>query len=368
VTYLLDQSKVAYHADRVAAWERGERIAPITIDMALNQSCQYKCGFCYMQLQKQERYERITTQVMVDFLNDCKEIGVKGVSFVSDGESTLSKAFIPSVQLGYRLGLDMAVGSNCRALIPEVAALVLPYLTYLRCNFSAGESKRYAEIMGCKEEDYHEVVKNLEAMVRYKRRHSNGQGCTLGIQMVLRPEDKDQILPFARLGKEIGVDYAVIKHCSDDEYGTLGVDYSKYDECFALLKQAEALSDSSYQVTAKWSKILTGNKRSYSRCYGPPFILQISGSGLLAPCGMLFNERYKELYHIGNICETRFKDIWRSERYWEVMARLASPDFDARYMCGTLCLQHKTNEVLDGIKNGKPLPIVSGEPEHVNFI
>ena len=75
-------------------------------------------------------------------------------------------------------------------------------------------------------------------------------------------------------------------------------------------------------------------------------MLQMSGSGLVAPCGMLFNERYKK-FHIGNITEERFRDIFYSDRYWEVMNYLASPDFNAQKMCGSLCLQHKVNEFLD---------------------
>ena len=59
--------------------------------------------------------------------------------------------------------------------------------------------------------------------------------------------------------------------------------------------------------------------------------LQLSGSGLVAPCGGLFNEKYKK-FHIGNICETRFKDIWNSDRYWEVMNFLV-PKFNAQ-KCG----------------------------------
>ena len=42
--------------------------------------------------------------------------------------------------------------------------------------------------------------------------------------MVLMPEFKDEILPFTKLALDLGVDYGVIKHCSDNEQGTLGVD------------------------------------------------------------------------------------------------------------------------------------------------
>jgi hypothetical protein len=192
---------------------------------------------------------------------------------------------------------------------------------------------------------------------------------TIGLQMVLMPEYEDQILPLARLGQELRPDYLVIKHCSDNEDGFLGVDYAAYQKLHDKLREAEALSDESYQVSVKWSKIKDEGKRGYQRCYGPPFLLQISGSGLVAPCGMLFNEQYKK-FHMGNIVTHRFKEIFQSERYWEVMSYLASTDFNAQAMCGTLCLQHKVNEYLDAYKKGR-LEIgtpAGSPPRHLNFI
>jgi len=43
--------------------------------------------------------------------------------------------------------------------------------------------------------------------------------------MVLMPEFKDEIISFSQLALDLGVDYGVIKHCSDDEFGPLGIDY-----------------------------------------------------------------------------------------------------------------------------------------------
>ena len=188
--------------------------------------------------------------------------------------------------------------------------------------------------------------------------------------MVLMPEDADQVIPLAKLGKELRPDYLVIKHCSDNEDGDLGVDYSGYKKIYDILKEAETYSDEDYKVVVKWSKIESGEKRSYQRCFGAPFMLQISGSGLVAPCGMLFNERYKR-YHIGNICDKRFKDIWNSDEYWNVMKYLASPEFNAQKMCGTLCLQHKVNEALDAHVKGNinlKNPDNVEQPNHLNFV
>lgn len=363
---ILDGTKIAWHLDRVQAWERGERIAPITVDMALTRACNFGCHYCYAMLQENDR-KVIDKNVIYGFLEDCAEIGVRGVSLVSDGESTISPVFIDAIVRGSELGISMACGTNGFVLNRRKLEEILPHLTYLRINISAGERARYAEIMGVKEEWFDRVCQNIRDMVDIKRK--NNLAVTIGLQMVLMPQYEDQILPLAHLGKELRPDYLIIKHCSDNEDGDLGVNYSGYRPLYDKLHAAEGLSDEDYKVVVKWSKIDANGQRSYQRCYGPPFMIQISGSGLVAPCGMLFNERYKK-FHIGNIVDTRFKEIWSSDRYWEVMNYLAGPDFNAQSMCGSLCLQHKVNETLDGYRKGQlELNTPAGAPPaHLAFI
>lgn len=363
---LLDHTKVQWHQERIDAWERGERIAPITIDMALTRNCNYSCNFCFAMLQENNRVT-ITKEAITRFIDDCAEIGVKAISLVSDGESTLSPHLVHTIQYGHSKGLSMALGSNAYLLSEQKLRDILPCLTYLRVNFTGGERARYAELMGVKPEFFDVVCNNIRTMRKIKDEQK--LDVTIGMQFVLDPRYGDQIIPFAKLGKELRPDYAVIKHCSDDEDGSLGTDYSKYEALYPLLKEAEAMSDKTYQVTAKWSKIGDKGTRSYQRCYGPPFLLQISGTGLVAPCGMLFNEQYKK-FHIGNIVTESFKDMVRGDRYWEVVNYLASPDFNAQKMCGSLCLQHKVNEYLDGVVKGKiERKTPTGKmPQHVNFI
>ena len=364
---ILDGTKISWHKERIDAWERGERIAPITIDMALTRACNYSCGFCYAMFQENSR-QIITKKVIFNFLEDCAEIGVKAVSFVSDGESTISPVFIDACKRGYELGLSMAVGTNAFVLTKNKLEQVLPYLTYLRVNFSGGERKRYAEIMGCKESAFDRVCNNIKDMVAIKKR--DNLKVTIGMQMVFMPKDFNQIIPLAKLGKKLRPDYAIIKHCSDNEDGGLGINYKDYEKHYDLLKEAENYSDETYKCVIKWSKIKDQSVRKYQRCFGAPFMIQFSGSGLVAPCGMLFNEKYKK-FHMGNIVENRFKDIWQSDHYWEVMNYLASPDFNAQKMCGSLCLQHKVNETLDSYVKGEisiEAPNNLKEIKHVNFI
>ena len=367
---ILDSHKLSYHMDRVEAWEAGERIAPVSVDMSLTRSCGAMCSFCYAMMQESQARSSINIPHALNLLDDFAAIGIRSVSLVSDGESTLSNAYVPFIQHAAKLGIDVGNATNGWEWGPEKIEQVLPHLTWVRFTVAAGRPDSYANIM-YKGPEHAEVFDRAMEHIRYavdlKKR--NRLPVTLGIQMVLMPHLKDEIIPFAQLGLDLGVDYAVIKHCSDDEQHTLGIDYSQYESLHDLLVQAESMSNEQTKVIVKWDKIKDGDKPSYKRFYGPQFLLQISGSGLVAPSGMFFNARYSKL-HIGNFTEERFIDIWKSERYWRAMDYLASPAFDAQAMMGTLPIQHYVSVALDNHAKGiqRIHPGTGQKPLHVNFL
>lgn len=361
---LLDHSKVAWWKDRVLAWERGEKIAPVTMDVAWTRKCQAACTFCYAQAQASEGGE-ITKDIAWQFLEDAAEIGVKGISLISDGESTMVPYYAESIQYGTSLGIKMGVGSNGILFTPDVLEKILPHLSYLRVNFSAGERKRYAEIMGLKQAMFDKVKENIKAAVEIKRR--DNLSVSINMNLVCMPQDADQLLPFARLAKELRVDYGIIKHTATDPDGFIKVDYKEYENLFELFRECEALSDEEFRVAVKWSRIQDEGKRAYTKCFGTPFILQMSGNGLIAPCGPLFQEKYRA-FHIGNITTKRFKDIFNSPRYWEVITYLGSDDFNPQTRCAVNCLQHNTNDWLFKYKEGKVTFPITPMPVHSEFL
>jgi MoaA/NifB/PqqE/SkfB family radical SAM enzyme len=367
---ILDSHKLSYHHERVLAWENGERVAPISVDMALTRACGAMCSFCYAMVQEPQERSTIKVKQALDLIDDFAEVGVKSVSLISDGESTLSKAYVPFIEHASNVGIDVGNATNGWEWEPEKIDQVLPHLTWVRFTCAAGTPEGYSRIM-FKSAEHTEVfdraMKHIKYAVDLKKKLN--LKVTLGIQMVLMPEFKDEIIPFAKLAVDLGVDYGVIKHCSDDEFGTLGVDYSKYEEMYDLLDEAEKLGNENTKIIVKWDKIQDKGKPSYKRFYGPQFLLQISGSGLVAPSGMFFNARYSKL-HIGNFVDERFKDIFKSDAYWKIMNYLASPSFDAQTMMGTLPIQHYASTALDNhIKGTSRIQPAQDEPPlHVNFL
>ncbi len=138
---VLDGHKLLWHKERVEAWLRGERIAPITIDCALTRRCTYRCIYCYGQLQANDE-KKMTQDVIFRFLDDAREIGVKAISFVSDGESTCSPHLYDAILRGKQNGLDVALGTNGYLLKDERLEEILPTLTYLRFNISARDGEK----------------------------------------------------------------------------------------------------------------------------------------------------------------------------------------------------------------------------------
>jgi MoaA/NifB/PqqE/SkfB family radical SAM enzyme len=369
-TLILDSHKLSYHTDRVEAWEAGERIAPVSVDMSLTRACGAMCSFCYAMMQESQVRSSIKTSHALNLLDDFAEIGIRSVSLVSDGESTLSNAYVPFIQHADELGINVGNATNAWEWEPDKIEQVLPHLTWVRFTVAAGRPESYASIMYKGPEHtkvFDRAIRHIKYAVDLKKRKQ--LPVTLGIQMVLMPHLREEIIPFAQLGLDLGVDYAVIKHCSDDEQHTLGIDYSQYESLYGLLTQAESMSNEKTKIIVKWDKIKDGDKPSYKRFYGPQFLLQISGSGLVAPSGMFFNARYSKL-HIGNFTEERFIEIWKSERYWRAMNYLASPAFDAQTMMGTLPIQHYVSVALDNHAKGiERIRRGSGpKPLHVNFL
>ena len=162
---ILDNHKLSYHYDRFERWLEGELVAPVSVDMALTRSCGAMCSFCYAMVQEPQERTAIKTEHALNLLDDFAEIGVKGVSLISDGESTLSKAYTPFIQHAASLGIDVGNATNAWDWKPEKIEQVLPYLKWVRFTVDVGTPSKYAEIMYKSKE--HSCFDNAMSNIKY---------------------------------------------------------------------------------------------------------------------------------------------------------------------------------------------------------
>ena len=359
--FRFDGHKMLHHLDRVMAWQNGERFAPIHIDMGLTKFCNTACLYCYAVVQNMTKGLMIAEDALLRYIEDCAKLGVRSIGFIGDGEPTLNPALYDATRLAGSLGIDTSMATNGLLLEPDRMHDLLKNMTWIRINLSAGDAEGFHRVHQSRAENFNVLVENIKELVRIKKEYN--YECTIGLQMVLIPECYDQIIKEAKLGAELGVDYFVVKHCSDSEYKEIGVDYADFLKMEDVLKEAESYSTEDYVVQVKWSKIKAAGEsdlykdgyRKYDVCYGTPFLLQISGNGKIYPCGPFFN---KERFYVGDLHEGSFYDMVMSDRYWEVHEDVTK-SVDVHKDCAIGCRQDYVNKFLWDIKN---------PPEHINFI
>ena len=94
---------------KLGKWKKSP---PVCVDMALTRACGAMCSFCYAMVQEPQERSSIKTKEALNLLDDFSEIGVKAVSLISDGESTLSKAYVPFIQHASKIGIDVGNATN----------------------------------------------------------------------------------------------------------------------------------------------------------------------------------------------------------------------------------------------------------------
>ena len=358
----LDGHKMLHHLDRVREWQKGERIAPVFIDMGLTKFCNINCCYCIGVTQGMEKGTMIQEDALMRMVNDAWKLGVKAIAFIGDGEPTLNPALYDVIDLAADRGVETAMATNGILINMDYKHMVLKKLIYLRITIGAANRLSYGKIHQTSMKNFDRLVMKIRDLVRARNLHS--YKCTIGFQMVLVPENFDQVIPLAELGLDLGIDYLQVKQCSDTEFKELGVDWKEYEKVQETLRSAEKLSTDSYQVQVKWKKLNILEKdgelyregfRKYDVCYGTPFMGQISGNGKVYPCGPFFG---KDRFLMGDIHETSYYDIVKSDRYWAVH-RDIEENVDVHSQCTVGCRQDYLNKFLWDVKN---------PPEHVNFI
>ena len=347
-----------WHLDRVTAWQRGDRIAPLHIDVGLSKGCNIRCEYCFGVLQgnffKKGAEVYFPREPLLRYVKEAGEAGVRSMAFIGEGEPLMNPHACEAIVAAKQAGADVSLGTNGILLDggPNTES-ILEALSWVRFNLSAATPEAYQRIHRSKE--FGTVIDRIRFCVETKRQRN--LGVTVGLQMVLTPNNVDQAVPLAKLGKELGVDYCVVKQCADTVEGDLGVRdrFAQYEDFSERLKEAESHSDEHYNVIVKWKMVMNRGERDYCQCLGVPFLLYSSGNGRLYPCGMFFDQEEEE-YRMGDLLQQSFKEILESDRYWDVVEKVKALDVSK---CYSNCRTHFINDFLWKLQH---------PPEHVNFV
>jgi radical SAM protein with 4Fe4S-binding SPASM domain len=343
-----DSTKLLWHMPKlINHFENEERVSPIHLDIGIAKFCNVRCVFCYGKFQNIQK-AFIQRDALLQTIRDAEHLRVKSIAFIGDGEPTCNPYLYEALVLARDFtSIDMAMSTNGVLVdTEEKCDTILSSCTWMRFCLSAGTKEGYKKVHGV--DKFDKVVENIKRIVEVKKK--KGYKCEIGLQSVFVPTTmKEEMVEEAKLAVEFGVDYFVIKQCSLPDEGESGMemfDLKEYDSDSTneTLKKCEDMSTDKTQIIVKWNTMRQKGQRPYEGCPSVPFISELSGNGDWYPCGHMFGgkEEFKD-YKFGNVHEKSLKEIFYSDRYWDIIKTMRY-NFNVHTQCKGACRLDATNK------------------------
>ncbi|NJD01659.1 MAG: radical SAM protein [Ruminiclostridium sp.] len=349
---LIDSHKLIYHPGRVSEWLKGEHIYPIYAEIALSGSCNHRCIFCALDYLN---YKPVFMDMglLLGTLQDMADSGVKSVMYAGEGEPLLNRNAAEIVNVTKKIGMDVALTSNGVLFTEEVTRECLEAFSWIRFSLNAGTGKTYGIVHRTKEADFDRVLGNLQYMVKYKRDHAIAT--TIGVQLLMIPENFEEVVELGKILKNTGVDYYTVKPYSQHPMSINCVgknfDYGNFLDMENTLK---TLENEKFKVFYRsWAMKKKSMEKGYDRCWGLPFWAYIDAGAKVWACSAYLGD---EAFLYGDLKENSFKEIWDGGKRKKVMEHVACMDVDR---CREICRLDAINTYLQELKN---------PGMHVNFI
>ncbi|MDD5584274.1 MAG: radical SAM protein [Candidatus Omnitrophica bacterium] len=352
--YRIDSHKLLYHVDRVSDWLKGKNIYPIYMEIAPSGSCNHRCVYCGLDFMRYAP-QFLDTKKFHIRLSEMASLGVKSIMYAGEGEPLLHKDIAAIVRHTKKCGIDAAITTNGVLLKEKLLKEMMPATTWIKVSVDAATPKTYAQIHNTREQDFNTMIENLTYAAGVRKK--NHYACTLGMQLILLPQNYQEVVALAKKAKAIGMDYLVVKPYSQHPLSiTTKYENIKYRRYRGLAEELRALNSKSFNVVfrehtmQKWDE----GGHAYAHCLGLPFWAYIDACGNVWACSIYLS---KEKFCLGNIYKNTFRQIMESPKRKKLL-RFAQEKLDTS-QCRVNCRMDEINRYLWDLKNPS---------EHVNFI
>ena len=352
--YRIDSHKLIYHPERVSDWHKGVDVYPIYAEFSPIGTCNHRCTYCGLDYMKyQPRY--LDTDLVKKRLTEMAGLGLKSIMYAGEGEPFLHKDIVEIINHTKACGIDVAVTSNGVLFTEKIFTKTLPSISWIKISCNAATSKTYNTIHRGKKNDFAIVIKNIAEAVAFRKRENIHS--TIGMQLILLPENVHEAVALALTAKEIGADYLVIKSYSQHLKSiTQRYKEFKYSDYLHLDEELRKVSGDGFNVIFRSNAMrkLEETNRRYEKCLALPFWTYVDAGGGVWGCSAFLSD---ERFRYGNIYESSFEEIWKGGRRQDVK-RLVSEELNTN-SCRINCRMDEVNRYLWELTHPN---------KHVNFI
>lgn len=345
----------------MAEWLAGGPSRPVTVELDMTNVCNQKCPHCFGFYPERDQARMCLAEAKA-VLEQLKAAGARGVTFTGGGDPTVNPDTPAAVLHARSLGLDVGFITNAQKLSEETAEVLVRSCVWVRVSLDAATPEVFRLTHGMAAPEFEKVLDNVRALVRLKR--ALGSAVTIGAGFLTSPKTKADVYPFAKLCRELGVDYAQYRPLLR-RHGEPEQDYSDDGVLEDMLRARADFETPRYRVLCsehKYRLIAEGAlERPYKKCYGQEFAAVVGADRKMYVCCHM---RGVPKYEIGDLNVNTVTEVWDSEKRKTIADTVDFKD------CPPLCRCDSFNQILWELKEeGRSLEGAPEGPwEHPSFI
>jgi len=350
------QAKMLLHFDKLNQYlTTGDTDCPVFMEIGLTDKCNMACYWCITELGRDNKFgKHLNIDSLKRYLKDFAAMGGKAVTYAGQGEPTFYPHFEEAVRGAKDAGLQLGMMTN-GVFKKKYCSLIGESFQWIRISLDTLDAEKYHQ---WKEVDGVKIIKkNVAEMVDHPVRI--GINCNVGPNITLdhakelvdwvNENDGISYLQFRpilpRFYKEAETAY---KETGTSEINLAVWDY--LDNLPAELMNKINLSDD------KRRDLRDGSAFSFRSCEGHFFEPILAATGEVKVCTYHPND---SSLTFGNINESSFNDIWKSEQRQEALKAVRALNYKEK--CQMCCKLSEPNKLIDFLNHPE-------ETKDINFL
>lgn len=350
MTFIDARSKVLRHIDRIAAWDRGETPAPVTVEWDLSNRCVLGCHDCHfahthvkgpwatkprlLPMAFDGTGDLADIDLVTRGLFELKRAGVQSVIWSGGGEPTTHPGWRDALMAAEAAGLQQGMYTLGGLLSAEDGPFAASLLEWVVVSLDCADAESYSREKGVPASRFEAACDGVRALVGHK--------AVVGVSFLLHAGNWNKCVQMADLARSLGATYTTFRPAirTDADYPSVCDDDRSWveralDPRFPTVLQLVAsrpdveIDLDRFRAYAEWTD------HGYRDCHGIQLNTTISPDGRVWIC-----PQRRGVTALGDLRVESFASIWaRHPR-----------TFTVDQGCRVMCRLHPVNETLASLR------------------
>jgi MoaA/NifB/PqqE/SkfB family radical SAM enzyme len=349
MTYIGPHAKVLRHLDRLAAWNRGEKPAPVTVEWDLSNRCTLGCQDCHfahthvrgpwavkprlLPMAYQDTGDLADTPLVMRALEEMRDAGVQAIVWSGGGEPTTHPDWLFLAEYAATLGLQQGMYTHGGLLTPATAARFAAIASWVVVSLDAADAATYARDKGVPQGRFAAACTGLTSLI--------GKGAIVGASFLIHRDNWRKAESMLALARGLGATYTTFRPairtspdnpsvCTDDrEWIAEALDLDAFTTFRALAAEPDVEIDMErFTDYAEW------RGHGYQTCRGIQLNTTVTPDGRVWVC-----PQRRGVTPIGDLREESFAEVWKKH----------PRSFAVDAGCRVMCRLHPLNQTLAAI-------------------